>query len=85
MFRTRVGQALLTAGPAMKALVEAGAKPDIKADDGTTLALAAAYGGNLAAMVPEYFSEESFGALQALPFVEIATVPGGSTGILSPC
>jgi ankyrin repeat protein len=35
---------------AMKALVEAGAKPDTKADDGTTLALAAAYGGNLAAL-----------------------------------
>ena len=34
----------------MKALVEGGAKPDIKADDGTTLALAAASGGNLEAL-----------------------------------
>jgi ankyrin repeat protein len=35
---------------AMKALVEAGAKPDGKAADGTTLALAAAHSGSLAAM-----------------------------------
>jgi hypothetical protein len=34
----------------MKALVKAGAKPDGKADDGTTLALAAAHSGSLAAM-----------------------------------
>jgi ankyrin repeat protein len=35
---------------AMKALVQAGARPDAKAADGTTLALAAAYGGHLDAM-----------------------------------
>jgi ankyrin repeat protein len=35
---------------AMKTLVDAGAKPDLKAKDGTTVALAAAAGGNLAAM-----------------------------------
>ena len=35
---------------AMKALVQAGARPDVKAADGTTLALAAAYGGHLDAM-----------------------------------
>jgi uncharacterized protein len=34
----------------MKALVNGGAKPDIKALDGMNLTLAAAYGGNLAAM-----------------------------------
>ena len=34
----------------MKVLVDAGAKPGIKAGDGTTLALAAAAGGNLAAL-----------------------------------
>ena len=36
--------------PAMKALLEAGAKPDAKAADGLTLALAAAGGGNLEAL-----------------------------------
>src|SRR6185312_14090263 len=35
---------------AMKALVQAGARPDAKAADGTTVALAAAYGGHLDAM-----------------------------------
>jgi len=35
---------------AMKALVAAGANPKFKAKDGTTLALAAAYGGRLDAM-----------------------------------
>jgi ankyrin repeat protein len=34
----------------MKALIKAGAKPDLNGEDGTTLALAAAYGGNLAAL-----------------------------------
>jgi len=36
--------------PAMKALIDAGAKPDIKATDGLTLALAAAGSGNLEAV-----------------------------------
>ncbi|MDB5091837.1 MAG: ankyrin, partial [Mucilaginibacter sp.] len=36
--------------PAMKALVDAGAKPDIKAGDGLTVALAAAGSGNLVAV-----------------------------------
>ncbi|HKU65466.1 MAG TPA: ankyrin repeat domain-containing protein [Rhizomicrobium sp.] len=36
--------------PAMKALIEAGAKPDVKATDGLTLALAAAASGNLEAV-----------------------------------
>jgi len=35
---------------AMKALVEAGAKPDLPAQDGSTLAMAAAGGGNLEAL-----------------------------------
>ena len=39
---------------AMKALVQAGAKPGLKAADGTTLALAAAYGGSLEAMQYAY-------------------------------
>ena len=38
----------------MKALVDAGARPDLKAGDGTTLTMAAAYGGNLAAMKYAY-------------------------------
>ena len=45
LFAAKVGSA-----PAMKALVEGGAKPNLKADDGTTLALAAASGGNLEAL-----------------------------------
>ena len=45
IFAAKAGSA-----PAMKVLVEGGAKPDIKADDGTTLALAAASGGNLEAL-----------------------------------
>ena len=45
IFAAKAGSA-----PAMKALVEGGAKPDIKADDGTTLSLAAASGGNLEAL-----------------------------------
>ena len=36
--------------PAMKALVEAGADPKVKAQDGSTLAMAAAGGGNLEAL-----------------------------------
>ena len=45
IFAAKAGSA-----PAMKVLIEGGAKPDIKADDGTTLALAAASGGNLEAL-----------------------------------
>ena len=45
IFAAKAGSA-----PAMKVLIEGGAKPDIKADDGTTLALAAARGGNLEAL-----------------------------------
>ncbi len=36
--------------PAMKALIEAGAKTDVKSQDGSSLALAAAAGGNLEAL-----------------------------------
>jgi ankyrin repeat protein len=53
----------------MKALIEAGAKPDLKGEDGTTLALAAAYGGNLAAL--KY-------ALEFQPDVNVRG-PGGVT------
>jgi ankyrin repeat protein len=45
IFAAKAGSA-----PAMKALVDGGAKPDIKAGDGTTLPLAAASGGNLEAL-----------------------------------
>jgi ankyrin repeat protein len=45
MFAAKAGSA-----PAMKALVDGGANPDIEASDGTTLALASASGGNLAAL-----------------------------------
>ena len=38
------------AADVMKALVAGGAKPDIRAQDGMTLTMAAAYGGNLAAV-----------------------------------
>jgi ankyrin repeat protein len=54
---------------AMKALVDAGAKPDVKAQDGTTLALAAAAGGNLDAL--KY-------ALQLDPNIDAATLDGRS-------
>jgi ankyrin repeat protein len=45
LFAAKAGSA-----DAMKVLVDDGAKPDAKAADGTTLALAAAGGGNLAAL-----------------------------------
>jgi ankyrin repeat protein len=53
----------------MKALIAAGAKPDLNGEDGTTLALAAAYGGNLAAL--KY-------ALELQPDVNVRG-PGGVT------
>ena len=55
--------------PAMRALVEAGAKPDAKAQDGSTLALAAAAGGNLEAL--KY-------ALELDPDVNAQTLDGRS-------
>jgi ankyrin repeat protein len=55
--------------PAMKALIDAGAKPDVKAQDGSTLALAAAAGGNLEAL--KY-------ALQLDPNVDAQTLDGRS-------
>lgn len=60
-----------TAGsaPAMKALIEAGAKIDAKAQDGSTLALAAAAGGNLEAL--KY-------ALELDPNVDAQTLDGRS-------
>jgi ankyrin repeat protein len=54
---------------AMKALIDGGAKPDIKAQDGSTLALAAAAGGNLDAL--KY-------ALQLDPNVDAQTLDGRS-------
>ena len=55
--------------PAMKALVEAGAKIDAKAQDGSSLALAAAAGGNLDAL--KY-------ALELDPDVDAKTLDGRS-------
>ncbi len=45
LFAAKAGSA-----PSMKALVDGGAKADLKASDGTTLSLAAAQGGNLEAL-----------------------------------
>ena len=55
--------------PAMKALIEAGAKSDVKSQDGSSLALAAAAGGNLEAL--KY-------ALELDPDVAVKTLDGRS-------
>jgi ankyrin repeat protein len=55
--------------PAMRALIEAGARTDAKAQDGSTLALAAAAGGNLEAL--KY-------ALELDPDVDAKTLDGRS-------